>query len=65
MISHISGQDISFGFDATVYTTSEGQGMVEVRIVVQTPSTGGTPQPFSVSVSTTDDTAGTYVANVL
>ncbi|CAI8053959.1 P-selectin [Geodia barretti] len=48
---------ISFGFDATVYTTSESQGMVEVRIVVQTPSTGGTPQPFSVSVSTTDDTA--------
>ena len=57
-MSYISGQEISFGFDSTVYTTSEGQGMVEVRIVIQTPSTGGTPRPFSVSVSTTDDTAG-------
>ena len=64
-MSHISGEEISFGFDATVYTTSENQGMVQVRIVVQTPSTGGTPRPFSVSVSTTDDTAGTYVANVV
>ena len=55
MSHNISGQKISFGFGATVYTTSENQGMVEVRIVVQT---GGTPRPFTVSVSTTDDTAG-------
>ena len=52
-------QQITVGFGASVYTTTESEGTVDVRIVVMDPS-GGTPRPFSLSVTTQDNTAGSF-----
>ena len=49
---------IGVGFQRTVYTTSERQGEVELCAVIFDPPTGGAPRDFSLSVFTSDGTAG-------
>ena len=51
-------QNITVGFSATLYTTSEDQGSVEISIIISEPSSGGAPRPFSLSLSTQNNTAG-------
>ena len=54
----VPAPQITVGFGASVYTATESERMVDVSIVV-TDSSGGTPRPFSLSVTTQDNTAGT------
>ena len=54
--------NISVGYDPTMYVTTEGQGMVDLRIVIFDPPAGGTPRPFTLLVSTMDGTAGMCMA---
>ena len=49
---------IGVGYHPTVYTTSEGEGMVELNIFVFIHPVAGAPRPFSLSVTTQDGTAG-------
>ena len=53
---------ITVGYEFTVYTTSEGQGMVELSVIIFNPPSGGAPRPFTLSVNTEDGTAGTYTS---
>ena len=53
---------VHVGYDPTVYTTSEGEGMVELNISVFSHPVTGTPRPFTLSVTTHDSTAGIYVS---
>ena len=54
------------GYERTVYTTTEGEGSVELCVVVTSPATGGAPRSFVVAAATVDDTAGKeYVKYVL
>ena len=46
------------GYEMTVYTTTEGQGMVELCAVV-TSHPGGSPRDFIIIANTRDGTAGT------
>ena len=52
---------VRVGYDPTVYTTSEGEGMVELNIFVFSHPVTGTPRPFTLSVTTTDGTAGMLI----
>ena len=70
LFSHniISSVPIVVGFESTVYTTSESEGMVELSVVlpqtvlpVTDPSMGGAPRPFSLLLSTKDGTASKTV----
>ena len=53
-------QEITVGFENTVYTVTERQGMVEISVVVTSPPSGGTPLDFSLSVMLQNSTAGYY-----
>ena len=53
-------QEITVGFENTVYTVTERQGMVEISVVVTSPTSGGTPLDFSLSVMLQNSTAGYY-----
>ena len=55
---------VRVGYDPTVYTTSEGEGMVELNMFVFSHPVTGAPQPFTLSVTTEDGTAGIYVRNI-
>ena len=65
--THYPTENITVGYEFTVYTTSEGQGMVELSVIVFDPQpdgtlpplSGGAPRPFTLSVNTEDNTAGT------
>ena len=52
---------ITVGYGFTIYTTSEGQGMVELSVIISNPPSGGAPRPFNLTVNTENDTAGTCV----
>ena len=54
----ISLELIQVGYDPTVYVTSEGQGYVDLNIVVFSHPVDGAPRPFYLSVTTSDGTAG-------
>jgi len=54
--NHVTGK-ITVGYERTVYTTTEGQGMVELCAVV-TSHPGGAPRAFTISATTRDGTAG-------
>ena len=58
---YIISLGIELGYDPTVYTTSEGEGMVKLNIFVLSHPVTGTPRPFTLSVTTQDGTAGIYV----
>ena len=45
-----------------MYVTTEGQGMVDLRIVIFDPPAGGTPRRFILLVSTMDGTASMCMA---
>ena len=49
---------IQVGYDPTVYTTSESEGIVELNIFVFSHPADGTPRPFNLSVNTLDGSAG-------
>ena len=48
---------ITVGYEKTVYTTTRGQGMVELCAVV-TSHPGGAPRAFTISATTRDDEEG-------
>ena len=52
---------ITVGYEFTVYTTSEGRGMVELSVIISNPPSGGASRPFVLSVNTQDGTAGIYI----
>ena len=52
---------IQVGYNPTVYTTSESEGMVELNIFVFSHPVDGTPRPFTLSVNTLDGTAGMHI----
>ena len=47
----------SVGYELTTYTTSEGQGSLELSIIVFF-TVDGAPRPFTLSVNTEDGSAG-------
>ena len=49
---------IQVGYDPTVYTTSESEGYVDLNIFVFNHPVDGAPRPFTLSVTTSDGTAG-------
>ena len=51
---------IEVGYEFTQYVTSEGQGAVDLSIIIFEPDAGGAPRPFSLLVSTEDGTASKY-----
>ena len=54
---------ITVGYEFTVYTTSEGEGMVELSVIIFDPPSGGAPRPFTLSINTEDGTAGIYMCS--
>ena len=53
--------DIRVGYERTVYTTPEGQRFVTLCAIIYSPSIGIAPQPFTISYTTANDTAGTHI----
>ena len=56
---------IVVGYRPTLYTTSEGQGFVDLTVVIFEPSTGGAPRDFVLSINTQDGTAGKKFGSTL
>ena len=60
---------IYVSYEFTVYTTSEGEGMVELSVVVFDSASGGAlrpggaPRSFTLSINTEDGTAGIYMCS--
>ena len=52
---------IEVGYELTLYVTSEGQGAVNLSIIIFNPPTGRAPRPFTLSVSTEDGTASMHI----
>ena len=60
---------IAVGYEFLVYTTSEGQGMVELSVILfdpltEEPQSEGAPRAFTLSVNTQDGSAGTSTLNI-
>ena len=55
-INRVAG-NITVSYEGTVYTTTEGQGQVELCAVV-TSHPGGAPRAFAISSTTRDGTTG-------
>ena len=53
--------NIIVGYEKTIYTTSEVAGIVELCVIVYSPPSGEAPQMFTLSATTMDNTAGTYM----
>ncbi|CAI8013544.1 hypothetical protein GBAR_LOCUS8570 [Geodia barretti] len=49
--------NINVGYDPISYVASEGQGSVELTIVIFDPPVGGAPRPFTLVINTQDGTA--------
>ena len=49
---------ITVGYEFTMYTTSEGEGSVELCAVIYEPITGVAPRDFVISSTTSSGTAG-------
>ena len=56
---------ITVGYELATYTTSEGEGSLELSITVFNFPTDGTPRPFTLSVSTEDGSAGMKVSIII
>ena len=41
-----------------MYTTTEGDGQVELCVVIFEPTSGGAPREFTLTITTEDGTAG-------
>ena len=52
---------IEVGYEFTQYVTSEGQGAVDLSIIIFDPYTGRAPRPFTLSVSTEHGTASIHI----
>lgn len=62
LFDSFSTELITVGYEFTSYTTSEGQGYVELSVIIFDPLSGGplpggAPRPFTLSVNTEDGTA--------
>ena len=55
---------IRVGYERSVYTTDEGQGVVELCAIIYNPPSGGAPRPFFIFAITMDGTAGTQVGHL-
>ena len=53
--------DIRVGYERTVYTTTEGEGVVLLCAIIYSPDSGVAPRPFTVRYTTADDTAGMHI----
>ena len=49
------------GYTQTVYTTTEGEGMVKLCANISSPIGGIAPRPFVLNSTTFDGTAGTCI----
>ena len=63
LLSHpfFSAVHVAVGYEFTVYTTTEGQGLVELCAVISDPHSGGPPLPFELPFTTEDGSAGQLV----
>ena len=52
------------GYERSVYTPDEGQGVVELCAIIYDPPSGGAPRPFFIFASTMEGTACTCVGNL-
>ena len=52
---------IAVGYNSTMYTTSESEGVVELTVAILYPPSGRAPRPFTVLTSTEDATAGMII----
>ena len=52
---------IQVGYEMNKYITTEGGGEVNLSIVIFDPPSALVPRPFTLSVSTSDGTAGIYI----
>ena len=50
-------EQITVGYEFSVYNTDETTGMVQICAVIYEPTTGGAPQGFVVSSTTRDGSA--------
>ena len=48
---------IEVGYDPITYRVNENQGSVKLTIRIFSPTPGGAPRPFTLHVTTQDDTA--------
>ena len=55
---HLLLSEIEVGYELPAYTAREGDGRVDLTIIVSSHRNRGTPRPFTLSVTTRDDTAG-------
>ena len=55
-----STEPITVGYEMSFYTTSEGQGFVELCAAITEPVSGVAPRPFNLTASTADGSARKY-----
>ena len=53
--------NITVGYNPISYVASEGQGSVELTIVIFDPPVGGAPCPFTLVINTQDGTASMHI----
>ena len=53
--------EITVGYEFTVYMTSEGEGAVELCALITEPDSGGAPRVFSLLSSTRNSTASKFL----
>ena len=61
IIMLLQSDQIEVGYELTMYATSEDQEIVRLNIVIHKPNSGQAPRPFSLTVTTSDGTAGIYL----
>ena len=54
----LSAGSIRVGYEFTQYTTSEGEGVVELCAIIYVPASGVAPRDFVIEANTTDRSAG-------
>ena len=54
----LSAGPIRVGYEFTQYTTSEGEGVVELCAIIYVPASGGAPRDFVIEANTRDGSAG-------
>ena len=57
-MTNLLSDEIEVGYEFSVYTTTEGTGVVTLCAVVMNPP-GGSPRPFTINATTEDGSAGT------
>ena len=55
----LSAGPIRVGYEFIQYTTSEGEGVVELCAIIYVPASGGAPRDFVIEANARDGSAGT------